>query len=79
NTEMGFVIECETLATLIHKRFTQSQRDAAWQLRLDRWGRINWIDRQQEEETVLKKEPATRFWQRVLVRLAAILPVEWLL
>ncbi|WP_375136799.1 hypothetical protein, partial [Salmonella enterica] len=23
--------------------------------------------------------PATRFWQRVLVRLAAILPVEWLL
>lgn len=79
NTEMGFVIESETLATLIHKRFTQSQRDAAWQLRLDRWGRINWIDRQQEEERVLKKEPATRFWQRVLVRLAAILPVEWLL
>lgn len=79
NTEMGFVIESETLATLIHKRFTQSQRDAAWQLRLDRWGRINWIDRQQEEEKVLKKEPATRFWQRVLVRLAAILPVEWLL
>ncbi len=29
NTEMGFVIESETLATLIHKRFTQSQRDAA--------------------------------------------------
>ncbi|WP_236733044.1 hypothetical protein, partial [Salmonella enterica] len=40
---------------------------------------INWIDRQQEEEKELKKEPATRFWQRVLVRLAAILPVEWLL
>ncbi len=79
NTEMGFVIESETLATLIHKRFTQSQRDAARQLRLDRWGRINWIDRQQEEEKVLKKEPTTRFWQRVLVRLAAILPVEWLL
>ncbi|MGS8713295.1 phospholipase D family protein, partial [Salmonella enterica subsp. enterica serovar Infantis] len=58
---------------------TQSQRDAAWQLRLDRWGRINWIDRQQEEEKVLKTEPATRFWQRVLVRLASILPVEWLL
>ncbi|WP_436856851.1 phospholipase D family protein [Citrobacter tructae] len=79
NTEMGFVIESETLATLIHKRFTQSQRDAAWQLRLDRWGRINWVDRQQGNEVVLKKEPATGFWKRVLVRLATILPVEWLL
>ncbi len=63
---MGFVIESETLATLIHKRFTQSQRDAARQLRLDRWGRINWIDRQQEEEKVLKKEPlrvsGSEFW-----------------
>lgn len=29
NTEMGLVIESETLATLIHKRFTQSQREAA--------------------------------------------------
>lgn len=79
NTEMGFVIESETLATLIHKRFTQSQRDAAWQLRLDRWGRINWIEQRQDEEVVLKKEPATGFWKRVLVRLATILPVEWLL
>ena len=79
NTEMGFVIESETLATLIHNRFIESQRDAAWQLRLDRWGRINWVDRQQDEELVLKKEPATGFWKRVLVRLATLLPVEWLL
>lgn len=79
NTEMGFVIESETLATLIHKRFIESQRDAAWQLRLDSWGRINWVDRQQDEEQVLKKEPATGFWKRVLVRLATLLPVEWLL
>ncbi|MTH46584.1 phospholipase D family protein [Intestinirhabdus alba] len=79
NTEMGFVIESERLAALIHRRFTRSQRDAAWQLRLDRWGRINWIDRQQGGETVLKKEPATGIGKRLLVRLASILPVEWLL
>ena len=29
NTEMGFVIESETLAQLIDKRFIQSQYDAA--------------------------------------------------
>lgn len=79
NTEMGFVIESEVLASLIHKRFMQSQRDVAWQLRLDRWGRINWVDRQQDSEVVLKKEPATGFWKRVLVRLASVLPIEWLL
>ncbi len=79
NTEMGFVIESEPLAQVIHHRFQQSQREAAWELRLDRWGRINWIDTQDGQERVLKKEPKTRFWQRMLVRLASRLPVEWLL
>ena len=79
NTEMGFVIESEVLAELIHKRFMQSQRDMAWQLRLDRWGRINWVDRLSGSEQVLKKEPATGFWKRVLVKLASVLPIEWLL
>lgn len=66
NTEMGFVIESESLATLIHKRFTESQRNAAWQLRLDRWGRINWVDHQNDREVVLKKNPqpgsGSGFW-----------------
>jgi putative cardiolipin synthase len=79
NTEMGFVIESEVLAEVIHKRFMQSQRDMAWQLRLDRWGRINWVDRVSGSEQVLKKEPATGFWKRVLVKLASVLPIEWLL
>lgn len=79
NTEMGFVIDSEPLAQLIHKRFLQSQRDVAWALRLDRWGRINWVEQHEGKETVWKKEPKTRFWQRLLVRLVYRLPVEWLL
>ncbi|MNC67917.1 Cardiolipin synthase C [compost metagenome] len=79
NTEMGFVIESETLARLIHHRFVRSQRQEAWQLRLDRFGRLNWIEHKDGQEIVLKKEPKTRFMQRVLVRLAYWLPVEWLL
>lgn len=66
NTEMGFVIESEVLAELIHKRFMQSQRDMARQLRLDRWGRINWVDRLSGSEQVLKKNPpqdsGSGFW-----------------
>lgn len=79
NTEMGFVIESAKLAEDIHSRFTQSQKEAAWALRLDRWGRVNWVENSEGKEIVWKKEPHTRFWQRVLVRLVYRLPVEWLL
>lgn len=79
NTEMGFVIDSEPLAARIHQRFVQSQRDVAWELRLDRWGRINWIEQKDGQEIVHKKEPKTRFWQRLLVRFVYRLPVEWLL
>lgn len=79
NTEMGFVIESADLAEDIHRRFTQSQKDAAWALRLDRWGRVNWVEYKDGQQKVWKKEPHTRFWQRVLVRLVYRLPVEWLL
>jgi putative cardiolipin synthase len=76
---MGFVIDSEQLAARIHQRFLQSQRDVAWELRLDRWGRINWIEQKDGVEIVHKKEPKTRFWQRLLVRFVYRLPVEWLL
>ncbi|TSJ59302.1 phospholipase D family protein [Atlantibacter subterranea] len=79
NTEMGLVIESQKLAQQIHTRFTQSQQEAAWTLRLDRTGRLNWIEQRDGKEVVLTREPQTRFWQRVLVTLAYWLPVEWLL
>ena len=79
NTEMGFVIDSAPLAQQIHHRFLRSQRAAAWRLQLDRWGRINWIELRDGQEFVHKKEPRTRLSQRLLVRLASWLPVEWLL
>lgn len=81
NTEMGFVIESESLATSIHQRFITRMRDRAWTLRLDKWGRVNWIEYPGEgaNEVVHKHEPRTRFMQRLLVRLVWRLPIEWLL
>lgn len=79
NTEMGFVIESHDLASLIHRRFLKSRQHEAWQIRLDARGRLNWVEQKEGREIVLDKEPKTRFWQRVLVRLAWWLPVEWLL
>ena len=63
NTEMGFVIESETLAQLIDKRFIQSQYDAAWQLRLDRWGRINWVD--PVSYTHLTRDAISAMWEEL--------------
>jgi len=79
NTEMGLVIDSESLARRIHRRFLHSQRNAAWQLRLTRWGKIHWVDREDGEERVLHKEPMATIWQRLLVLVAYLLPVEWLL
>lgn len=80
NTEMGLVIEHPILATKVHERFMDSIRDRAWKLRLDKWGRVNWIEYAGEPgEIVHKHEPRTRFIQRLLVRLVWRLPVEWLL
>ncbi|MBP2170908.1 putative cardiolipin synthase [Erwinia toletana] len=80
NTEMGFVIESEQLAISVHQRFVSRLHDKAWKLRLDKWGRVNWIEFEGEAgEVVHKHEPRTRFIQRLLVRLVWRLPVEWLL
>ena len=81
NTEMGLVIENEALATQIHQRFISSMRDRAWTLRLDKWGRVNWVEYPGEgaNEVVHKREPRTRLIQRLLVRLVWRLPIEWLL
>ncbi|MFS2224054.1 phospholipase D family protein [Pantoea sp. B65] len=80
NTEMGFVIESEQLATSVHQRFIRRMHDKAWKLRLDKWGRVNWVEFEGEAgERVYKHEPRTRFIQRLLVRLVWRLPVEWLL
>ncbi|AUX93042.1 phospholipase D family protein [Mixta gaviniae] len=80
NTEMGLLIESDVLASNIHQRFVEEMRDRAWSLRLDKWGRINWVEYEGEAgEVVHKHEPKTRFWQRLLVRLVWRLPVEWLL
>lgn len=81
NTEMGLVIESESLATQIHQRFMAHMPDKAWTLRLDSWGRINWVEYpgDPEKEVVHKHEPRTRLMQRLLVRLVSRLPIEWLL
>ncbi|CCF10185.1 phospholipase D/Transphosphatidylase [Pantoea ananatis LMG 5342] len=80
NTEMGLVIESEKLAAETHQRFSDSMRDRAWTLRLDKLGRVNWLEYPGEAQQVVHKhEPGCSWWQRLQVRLVWRLPIEWLL
>lgn len=80
NTEMGLVIESAALAGETHQRFSQSMRDRAWTLRLDKWGRVNWLEYPDEPQQIVHKhEPGCSWWQRLQVRLVWRLPIEWLL
>jgi len=80
NTEMGLIIESESLAHQTHQRFMRGMQDRAWALQLDKWGRINWIEQDERgREIVLRHEPQSTLLQRLLVRLVWRLPIEWLL
>ncbi len=74
---VAFVIGVKRWRRLFISALLQSQRDAAPATAAGSLGRNSRIDRQQEEEKVLKKRtcyafPGSEFW----VRLAAILPVN---
>ena len=59
--------------------FASAIPELAYEVRLAPDGKLVWIERQDGEEKVLAREPGTRFWQRLAVRLIGWLPIEWLL
>ena len=79
NTEMGFIIDSPRLAEAMAEAFASAIPELAYEVRLAPDGKLVWIERQDGEEKVLAREPGTRFWQRLAVRLIGWLPIEWLL
>ncbi|MCK8208523.1 phospholipase D family protein, partial [Erwinia amylovora] len=71
----------ESLASQIQHRIMASIPDRAWTMRLDKWGRINWLEYPDDpqNEVVHNHEPRTILLNRLLVRLVCRLPFEWLL
>lgn len=79
NTDMGFIIDSPRLAEAMAEAFASAIPELAYEVRLAPDGKLVWIERQDGEEKVLAREPGTRFWQRLAVRLIGWLPIEWLL
>jgi putative cardiolipin synthase len=79
NTEMGFVIESETLAHSIADAFRADIPALSYEVQLDAGGALRWIEQRDDQILVHTTEPGTTRWQRVSVWLLSLLPIEELL
>jgi putative cardiolipin synthase len=79
NTELGFVIDSAALTQHIAATFEQAVPGNAYEVRLTPNGALYWIERNAAGEVRHDVEPGTRWWQRALVTLLGMLPLEWML
>jgi putative cardiolipin synthase len=78
NTEMGLVIESPALAAAAAAEFDRAAQDDAYEVVLES-GRLGWVESRSSGKLRLHTEPNTSFLKRLLVRVFASLPIEWLL
>lgn len=79
NTEIGFVIESQSLARRLAEVFSTQLPDYTYLVRLDAQGHLAWEERRGGEVVVHSREPGASFWKRSAVTLLGWLPIEWLL
>jgi len=84
NTEIGLLIDNPELAGYLEDRITGNIAAACYSVvlepkypeRPDGSSRLVWIEHLQDEELRFYKEPLTTFWQRFIVGLIGIFPVD---
>ena len=79
NTEMGFVIDSPELAQRIADAFARGIPERSYEVRLSPSGDLQWVEQSDSGEVVHDEEPGTTFWQRAMVAVLSLLPIEWLL
>jgi cardiolipin synthase C len=78
NTEMGFLIQSESLATQIDLAF-QALPVMAYEVRLDENDALVWIERQGGKELIHNLEPKATVWRKAAVFFYSLLPINDLL
>ena len=79
NTEMGLVIESPALAAQIAAAFQDEIPARSYQVSLNEAGKLQWVEQHEGGPIVHTTEPGTTWWKRAMVRLLALLPIDWLL
>ena len=79
NTEMGLVIESTLLAGRLSRTLDEQMPARAYEVRLDRSGKLYWLERGGDKLIRHDEEPGTSAWKRLGVRVLSLLPIDWLL
>lgn len=80
NTEVGLVIESESLQLEITESLSQLLPRIAYELRLNEYGKIIWIEQMDNGDVVTHvHEPETTFFQRFMIKFTSFLPIGWLM
>ena len=78
NTELGFVIDCPAMARTLVDEFETFIPAHAYKVRAENGG-LRWDERNDGKTVVFETEPHASIWQRLMVAVLSVLPIEWLL
>lgn len=76
NTEMGIILHAPELASGLAGRVIAAIPGKAYELQLDKRGKIIWITHDDGEEVIYTKEPETTWGQRFKVGFYRMLPIK---
>jgi putative cardiolipin synthase len=79
NTELGFIIDCPTLARTMSDAWTSRLAHDAYQIGLSRLGTLRWVEYRKGKRIIINKEPDAGWRRRLIVFVLSRLPIEWLL
>ena len=79
NTEIGLFIKSREIAGQIVKLVDQLKQQGAWRVQLAADGRLEWHDNDADTPQVLRQEPDSTWWERMLLEIQAPLMPEGLL
>ena len=80
NTEMGFLIESETMAKQLKYGFDETLEDIAYRLELNDNHELEWLDRSVTGDGQRHYvDPETSAGERIIAKMLGYLPIQWLL
>ena len=79
NTEIGLMIESPALAKQLEGAFDTELSSVAYEVRADKAGDLQWIERTATGAVTRTTEPETNAFGRAVIGMLSILPIDWML
>ena len=80
NCEMGFLIESPDLAKAVKDSISISRIQNAWHVKSNNSGRLTWQSANADGQVITQDvEPQSTLFQRLLMHMLGIAPIEWLM